>query len=208
MITVSGHSIQLMKPASPDYDFLFKVSSWIKASNSQIRLYANPGRVAASDLRPGSRLLDLLKLVDIWQPEKKAAEALAPYLGRDRIFWIYQVGSAPAKRILPACYRKLGWEADRLGTSGLGFWSFSDTGGTSAWDDFDGRRPDWAAAYESSNGPVSSRRWEGFKAGIGDFKQLKVCADLPGDDDGKHASQQCVAFRSALNSEFGSLSCR
>jgi hypothetical protein len=54
----------------------------------------------------------------------------------------------------------------------VGFWSYSDTNGSSAWDDIDGRRPDWAVVYESDKGVVSSRRWEAFREGLEDYALL------------------------------------
>lgn len=196
------------EPEAADYNLLLKAGRWIKAIDPKVRLYANPGRIAAGDLESGSQLADLLDLVDLWQPEKTAAEVLGPHLGNKRRWWIYQVGVAPAKKIYPVCYRRLGWEADRLGASGFGFWSFSDTGGTTAWDDLDGRRPDWAAVYEGPDGPVSSRRWEGFKAGIRDFRQLRACRNLPTADAGKDPGIQCAAFRSSLDADPGGGLCR
>lgn len=167
------------EPGPDDYAWLLRISRWIKERNDQVRLYANPGRVGLADLVPGSSLQELVDVIDIWQPLRgEAADRLAPVLRKkapDR-WWIYQVGLAPAKAIPPRCYRSSGAAAARLGAAGFGFWSFSDTGGSSAWDDFDGRRPDWAVVYEDANGGIlSSRRWEAFQQGIRDFSALKAC---------------------------------
>lgn len=167
------------EPGPDDYAWLLRISRWIKERNDQVRLYANPGRVGLADLVPGSSLQELVDVIDIWQPLRgEAADRLAPVLRRkapDR-WWIYQVGLAPAKAMPPRCYRSPGAAAARLGAAGFGFWSFSDTGGSSAWDDFDGIRPDWAVVYEGGQGGmVSSRRWEAFQQGIRDFAALKAC---------------------------------
>jgi hypothetical protein len=77
--------------------------------------------------------------------------------------------------VRPACYRQLSIDAQRAGASGVGTWSFSDTGGSSAWSDFDGDRPDWAMVYEADGELISSRRWEAFKMGIRDFAALEFC---------------------------------
>lgn len=197
------------EPESDDYGFLLELSTWIKAVDPRMRIYANPGLVAASDLRPGDALTRLLGLIDIWQPGIGAVDALAPYLGPDRRWWIYQVGVAPAKRILPGCYRKLAWEADRAGARGFGFWSFSDTGGTTAWNDLDGVRPDWSAVYDSPEGIVTSRRWEGFKAGIGDYLQLAGCRHADNSSSlTQHPAADCAEFRRYLDAEMAGVSCR
>ena len=66
----------------------------------------------------------------------------------------------------------LAWWAWYYGARGVGFWSYSDTGGSSAWEDVDGRRPDWAVVYETPRGIVSSRRWEAFREGLEDYVLL------------------------------------
>ena len=68
----------------------------------------------------------------------------------------------------------LAWNAWNIGASGIGFWSYSDTQGSSAWDDFDGVRPDWAVVYEGDGKPITSRRWEAFREGVEDYKLLKA----------------------------------
>src|SRR5262249_16101295 len=69
------------------------------------------------------------------------------------------------------------WRAWVLGASGSGVWSYSDTQGTSAWDDLDGRRGDWAAVYEAQGAVVSIRRWEAFREGLEDLALLTHVRD-------------------------------
>lgn len=64
-----------------------------------------------------------------------------------------------------------------IDAKGVGFWAYSDTSGSSAWDDFDGRRPDYAVVYENKNGPVSSRRWEAFREGIEDYQLFSAACE-------------------------------
>lgn len=61
-----------------------------------------------------------------------------------------------------------------FGASGVGFWSYSDTNGSSAWNDLDGKYPDWAVVYEADNRIVSSRRWEAFREGLEDYSLLSA----------------------------------
>ena len=76
-------------------------------------------------------------------------------------------------------YRLLPWWAWIYGADGIGFWSYSSTEGSSAWNDVDGRQPDWAVVYEAlapekDNRPVSSRRWEAFREGLEDYYLLSL----------------------------------
>lgn len=171
------------EPGPANLTWLLRVARWIKAQDRSVRIYANPGRINWSDVVPGSAVGELMEVVDIWQPLRgDAADRLAPALRKARPgrWWIYQVGAAPAKSIPPWCYRQLGSEAAGMGASGFGFWSFSDTGGSSAWDDLDGTRPDWAVVYEDGKGGiVSSRRWEAFQQGIREFRALSACKAVP-----------------------------
>jgi len=90
-----------------------------------------------------------------------------------RDWWLYSNPKSPAKLASPLHdFRLLAWWAWHYGARGIGFWSYSDTNGSSAWDDLDSRRPDWAVVYESPDGIVSSRRWEAFREGLEDYALL------------------------------------
>lgn len=193
------------EPGPEDFAWLLRVSKWIKATDGHTRIYANPGHVSLIDLVPGSSLQGLMDVVDIWQPLRgDAADRLAPILRKKAPgrWWIYQVGVGPAKRIPPACYRDLGIEAARLGAAGFGFWSFSDTGGSSAWDDLDGIRPDWAVVYEDGRGgTLSSRRWEALQQGIRDYTATRACEMAP-------TSPACASLSGLLRDAADTSGCR
>jgi hypothetical protein len=113
--------------------------------------------------------------VDYWQPSLLAVRGhLGDFFkGLQKEWWIYGNPKSPAKIGSPLHdYRLLAWWAWHYRASGVGFWSYSDTNGSSAWDDIDGRRPDWAVVYESDKGVVSSRRWEAFREGLEDYALL------------------------------------
>jgi len=94
------------------------------------------------------------------------------YLGAS--MWIYHVPSSPAKQESPLNgYRLLAWRASALGASGVGFWAYGDTARSSAWDDLDGIQPDWSVVYDSESSPISTRRWEGFRQGLEDYRLLR-----------------------------------
>jgi hypothetical protein len=200
----------LDEPAGQQLVYLNDISTWLKSANAKVRIYANPGEVSFLDLFPGARLDVLLSKIDVWQPLLgQPSDRLGPVLVRRSAapWWIYQVGTPPAKTILPQCYRKLAWEAERRGARGFGFWSFSDTGGSRSWDDLDGSRADWAVVYEAQTGIISSRRWEAFRAGIHEYQILGACASLAKAGDQKSRAG-CSRLRSVIDSQMEAVSCR
>ncbi|MFT3931306.1 MAG: hypothetical protein QM709_13510 [Spongiibacteraceae bacterium] len=153
---------------------LIKLLAIIKKYNPAIKVYENPDTSKPTDYLPLKQLSDLS---DYWQPGlENSKSSMMMAIRGDKSLWFYQNPDSPAKAASPLeSYRKLAWWALKLNIGGIGFWSFSDTTNSSAWDDFDGERPDWAAVYESrdSDDIISSRRWEGFKKGIEDYHLLK-----------------------------------
>jgi hypothetical protein len=135
---------------------------------TDLNIYANPP-IELSDLR------DVQNLVDYWQPNVLVVRSRLGDFFKElqKDWWIYGNPKSPAKLASPLHdYRMLAWWAWYYGASGVGFWSYSDTGGSSAWEDIDGRRPDWAVVYETPEGIVSSRRWEAFREGLEDYVLL------------------------------------
>jgi hypothetical protein len=161
-------------------DFLMKVVPWIKKANPKIRIYANPS-LSRTGYATHCQLKELEPLIDIWQP----SSAYATTKGK-RFFskltapwWVYDNPKSPVKQSSPfEDYRKLSWEAWDMGSSGVGFWAYSDTKGSSAWDDLDGTKPDWAVVYEGESKLVSSRRWEAFREGIEDYRLLTTAENM------------------------------
>lgn len=164
------------EPRGAEHIFLREIALFIKKVNSNINIYADPAssHSMATDV---SHLKLLNGLVDIWQPHLQLARSSAVDYFNDlnQPWWIYHNPSIPAKASSPLNdYRKTSWWAWMLGAQGVGFWSFSDTAGSSAWDDFDGYRPDWSVVYESDDGIYSSRRLEAFRDGLEDYQLLAL----------------------------------
>lgn len=149
----------------------------IKDFNPKIQTYVTIDGIGKNRL-DFDQLSSISPYIDFWQANfphtTDSFESFASKSGIDG-WWIYSNGPGIPKRRLPNCYRAIARDALRLGAEGFGFWSFSDTGNSSAIDDFDGRRPDWAVVYETNDGYQSSRRWEAFKRGVDEFKYLKSC---------------------------------
>jgi hypothetical protein len=186
------------EPIGEKIEQLIQVASWIKAVDKNINVYANPiktqsKRITISDIDR------LIQVVDIMQPDYAFANSmLADYISQKKQveWWIYENPTPPSKAASPLHYMGLSWKALSLGANGVGVWSYSDTAGSSAWDDFDGVRPDWSMVYEGENGPHSSRRWEAFREGIEDFLLINSVKS-----ERKNAKSEC----SSKSSDIGSL---
>lgn len=147
----------------------------LKDAVPDFRLYTNP--VAAKNKLSISELKDFGQAIDRWGPSLTYAEGPEGryFRGLKRPWWVYHNPRYPAKTGSPMLsYRLPAWRAWLVGASGIGVWSYDDTQKSSAWDDFDGPRGDWAMVYESPDGPVSSRRWEAFREGMEDLQLFRA----------------------------------
>lgn len=161
------------EPRDKDLEYLRILAEWVKEVDPNILIYANP----TSNKPIVHDLVDLDNFVDIWQPHYQCAVANSAFFSNlKKEWWIYQNPPSPAKSASPwLYYRLLSWKAWQMGASGVGFWSYSDTGKSSSWDDLDGERPDWSVVYEGKGldpKPLSSRRWEAFREGTEDYQLL------------------------------------
>lgn len=168
------------EPDHEDMAYVLRLFRALKRAQPQVNIYVNPVPTPGSFAgTPVTDIAALAPYVDIWQPRLSLARGhgAAVYAATGRPFWIYDNPPYPAKDAEPLRhYRLLAWEAWALGATGVGFWSYSDTWQTSAWDDFDGHAADWAVVYESSSGPARSRRWLAFKQGVLDYRLFEALA--------------------------------
>lgn len=158
------------EPVADDIERLVALADALKVRVPGIRLYANP-IVSRTNSMQRSQLQVLASRYDVLQPNLELALGNRELVAQGK-WWYYENPPSPAKDASPEFYRSLGIRGWLLGAGGFGFWSFSDTSSSSAWDDFDGRRPDWSVVYESKNGVLGSRRWEAFKRGVADYRML------------------------------------
>lgn len=183
------------EPREESLDQLATVIGRLRNLDPSLHFYANPIASGGLQLSTMFSLWRLGDLVDYWQPRVgDAFDDVRLVLGSgkaDRL-WFYSNPPAPARAAQPACYEDLGRQAHAMGAGGFGFWSFSDTAGSSAWTDFDGIRSDWAVVYEGGTTFVSSRRWEAFQSGVRNFAILKYC-DREGSRDSAR-QRQCDEF--------------
>ena len=158
------------EPRADMVDALVELAEVLKSSVPGLRLYANPINTGSARLS-SNQLRAMRRSFDVLQPNAALARSHVGEL-TEGTWWVYMNARWPAKDEPPGFYRGLGTLAVLLGTSGYGTWSLSDTRGSSAWNDFDGTRPDWAMLYEASGAPIPSRRWRGFVKAAGDFAAL------------------------------------
>lgn len=162
------------EPHGRKADFLRSIIMGFDAIGIHPRWYANP-----SEARRGAMSTEALKeiapFVHYWQPSLKFAErsGRAFFRALEKEWWVYHNPPYPAKSASPLTHYLLpAWRAWVLGAHGTGVWSYSDTQSSSAWDDLDGRRADWAMVYEGDESPIGSRRWEAFRNGLEDLTLL------------------------------------
>jgi hypothetical protein len=167
------------EPRNEDLEVLAQVIPVLRQEVPQLRFFANPIPSRGNHPMTRGTVAELGSLVEYWQPRAGVAYGLV----RDVLprhlphgLWMYDNPCPPAKSASPNWYRGLARRAHDAGARGFGFWSFSATNKSSAWNDLDGDRPDWAVVYEAESGFVSSRRWEAFKLGIQEYAALRYCA--------------------------------
>jgi hypothetical protein len=158
-----------------DIDRFVTFASWARKEIPKIKFFATLERKEALKALPYLDIAQVINRDDMY------ADAIAS----KKEIWIYDA-TENTKSLSPySYYRLMSWKAFYHGFKGVGFWNYADTGSGenpgSAWDDFDGKRPDFAVVYEGVNGTiVSSRRWEAWRMGIEDYELLTIYAKAKG----------------------------
>jgi hypothetical protein len=160
-----------------EIDQFIALARWAREAIPGVRLYATLGNEGSERALP---YLDIAQILN-------RDETLARFAQGTAERWLYEA-KGPAKSLSPySYYRLMAWKAFLGGYRGVGFWAYADAGwgdapGT-AWDDFDGKNPDYAVVYEGEvNSIVSSRRWEAWRMGIEDYELLTMYAESRGVD--------------------------
>jgi len=154
-----------------DVTILFSAAEMIKKIDPQIKVYTTLGIMDSQDIIAAKSIIDIYQvhLDHIADLSVTTLKSLAKEV------WIYSTSGGKDASPLQY-YRSQAWKAFEIGATGIGFWAYADIGwnGGSAWDDFDGRRPDYAVIYEANNYIVGSKRWEAWKAGVEDYRLLTM----------------------------------
>jgi hypothetical protein len=155
------------EPRGDRMDTLLEIVELIDDIDPDVRIFANP--LVSNELFGNySKLYQLKRYIDIWQPEVQFVERIpaAIYLRDSAALWLYQNPQYPPKEESKLFYYALPLKAIQKKATGVGFWSATATNGSSAWTDIDGNRPDWSVLYESDTRPLSGLRWEAFQKGL------------------------------------------
>ncbi|MFB3894810.1 MAG: glycoside hydrolase domain-containing protein [bacterium] len=126
--------------------------------------------------------------VDVWIPhldsllqstEKDRLVALLKSTGKP--VWCYTCRINMIEQPVLDYYRLKPWYAYQLGFNGVCFWAYNSWRGD-PWNDFDAtnidRFSDNGVIYSGDHGPITSRRWEAFRAGIQDYQYLDMLQQL------------------------------
>ena len=159
--------------------------SLIKLIDPRIKLFVNPcyEEPAPVDVALACMIYDIICPGTPYLEFHGNSEA---YLATGKEIWHYFIG-APKHSSPLRYYRKKVWETWDMGFVGIGFWAYShteqgnfDDPWVSAWDPFD-NRPTWpedcTMVYGSSDGPVTSRRWDCWREGVEDYEYLWMLRD-------------------------------
>lgn len=111
--------------------------------------------------------------------------------------WLYDAKGTAKSLSAYTYYRLMPWKAFVRGFQGAGFWAYADTGfgdnPGSAWNDFDGKNPDYAVIYDGNGTSiVSSRRWEAWRMGIEDYELLTLYAKQKGMVEAKKLAKSVL----------------
>ena len=151
----------------------------LQRSGSGLRIWVNPNWPDPADIPRG--LLDLADVVCI-------NLSLANSAGASYWRWAQQLAAAgmavevygtdgPASSLDPyAYYRTAFWRAHSIGAGGVGFWSFSDTGGGESSNGFADRAVDYVPYYLDRDGITRGKHMEALSEGARDYEYLRLLA--------------------------------
>ncbi|MGZ5134827.1 MAG: hypothetical protein ACXWCG_06745 [Flavitalea sp.] len=170
-----------------DLTRFIELATWAHKEIAGIKLYGTLGRKESLSALPYLDIAQVIYHKDMY----------AGAIGSKKEIWLYWI-LANSKSLSPySYYRLMAWRAFALGFTGAGFWNYADTGSgeyaSSAWDDFDGKRPDFSVIYEGEgNTIVSSRRWEAWRMGVEDYELLSMYAKVKGDKVAKNLAELVI----------------
>lgn len=148
---------------------LYETASLIKSVNPSLRTYTTHTGITADNLDKLTSVVDIFQVL----ANKLTGPLATSVKSSKRELWSYTAGGGGKDGDPLGYYRNQAWKAFRAGATGIGFWAYADTGGHgSAWNDFDGTRPDYAVIYEHDSDIISSKRWEAWREGVEDYELL------------------------------------
>lgn len=184
---ISSEKIGIYPVDEPDSDeefvALFEVAELLPFIDPDLKLYTTIDRVSRLSSGTFRALCDVIDVVQIVEDDlgSRRAEKLKE-AGVE--LWSYSASGGKSAHPL-LVYRLQAWRAFRYGATGIGFWAYADIGAEgTAWNDFDGRRPDYSVVYGYGEQLLSSKRWEAWRQGAEDYALLKAAFEkLKGQDE-------------------------
>ncbi|OUS12713.1 hypothetical protein A9Q89_04745 [Gammaproteobacteria bacterium 53_120_T64] len=163
------------EPSNPmEIKLLLDTSRLIKEINPEIEVFTTMGHLGAVDVIKAGNMIDIYQVLisKLGSPNSFAVKAVGKQL------WTYAAEGGGKSAAPHSYYRLQAWQAFQGGAAGIGFWAYADTGGLgTAWNDFDGRRPDYSVIYDADNGEIlSSKRWEAWREGVEDYELLVLAS--------------------------------
>jgi hypothetical protein len=150
-------------------NILYETASLIKGVAPSLRTYTTHTGITPDNLDRLTSVIDVFQVL----ANKLTSPLAASVRLSKRELWSYTAGGGGKDGDPLGYYRNQAWKAFQAGATGIGFWAYADTGGHgSAWNDFDGTRPDYAVIYEHDSDIISSKRWEAWREGVEDYELL------------------------------------
>lgn len=167
-------------------DLINHVAELVATTDKQIQIWEDPMRPEERGVSAVDFWKSMEKAVAIWWPGEGyipvGSDSLKYLQDSGKPFGFYRCGAYSTKDrggIRPdSYYRAFGWQVERLGASGMGFWTWLAWLGDS-WNDEDcvSRDGDGAVVYEGPEGPITTNDWEAWGEGIDDYKYLEALSD-------------------------------
>ncbi len=167
----------------------------IKNSRSRLAIWVDPNWPD-----PSSMPRQLLKLADVVCINLAIADAAGgPYwqwarnlAASGKSVEVYGT-DGPARSLDPyAYYRTSFWRAYSIGAGGVGFWSFSDTGGGESSDAFAARNIDYVPYFLDRDNVERGKQMEALSEGARDFEYLRLLTTVA-EKSASHNQQQQAA---------------
>ena len=155
----------------------------IKAAASELTIFSDPQweRPASAARQEAFSEVDILSpALDLYFGSTGAE--VAPYYAARRAagqtLWFYQC-DGPTRTFNPVSYyRAQAWHAFAHGASGIGFWSFSDTGGAeSSWNEYGVTAAAFEPEFLGRDDATDSIHWQAVREGVEDYEYLAMLRD-------------------------------
>jgi hypothetical protein len=164
-----------IRQAQPDV-IVFEDPTWSDPRQATPGLYENSTMLCPNRL---AWIANRLLFEQVFLAQQRAGKLLAFYSC-----------SGPARAMDPYSYYRLqAWDCFRYGAVHEGFWAFGDTGGGSAWNEFEASGAGYTPQYLGPEGCVTSKQMEAIREGREDYETLTMLRQAAGAADaGRQAS--------------------